>query len=55
VPLVAAHETFIGRLRQHGGNPVVSWLRPRAVLLVAFDPGAREQLSLHDDMMADGW
>jgi hypothetical protein len=45
-------ETFIGRLVHRDGDPVVSWLRPGAVLLVAFDPAAREQLSLPDDMLA---
>jgi hypothetical protein len=45
-------ETFIGRLVAHDGDPVVSWLRPGAVLLVAFDPDARERLSLPDDMLA---
>jgi hypothetical protein len=40
---------FTGRLRD---DTVTSTLRPGAVLLVAFDPAAREQLSLPDDMLA---
>ena len=32
--------------------PITSSLRPGAVLLVAFDPAAREHLSLADDMLA---
>ncbi len=40
---------FTGRLRD---NPITSTLRPGAVLLVAFDPAAREHLSLADDMLA---
>jgi hypothetical protein len=45
-------ERFIGRLVQRDSDPVVSWLRPGALLLVAFDPAARERLSLPDDMLA---
>jgi hypothetical protein len=45
-------EKFIGRLVHYDGDPVASWLRPGAILLVAFDPVAREQLSLPDDMLA---
>jgi len=45
-------EKFVGRLSDYDGDPVVSWLRPGAILLVAFDPTAREQLSLPDDMLA---
>jgi hypothetical protein len=45
-------ETFVGRLARHDSGPVTSWLRPGAVLLVAFDPAAREQLSLPDDVLA---
>ena len=45
-------EKFIGRLVHYGGDAVVSWLRPGTILLVAFDPTAREQLSLPDDMLA---
>ena len=40
---------FTGRLRD---DPITSTLRPGAVLLVAFDPAAREHLSLADDMLA---
>jgi hypothetical protein len=40
---------FTGRLRD---DPTFSTLRPGAVLLVAFDPAAREHLSLADDMLA---
>jgi hypothetical protein len=45
-------ENFIGRLVRRDGDPVASWLRPGAILLVAFDPTAREQLSLPDDILA---
>ncbi|WP_253869635.1 hypothetical protein [Mycobacterium sp. 1164966.3] len=44
--------TFVGRLTHHDGDQVASWLRPGAVLLVAFDPAAPEQLSLPDDVLA---
>ena len=44
-------ETFVGRLVQCDGDPVVSRLRPGAILLVAFDPTARERLSLPDDVL----
>ena len=40
---------FTGRLRD---DTITSMLRPGAVLLVAFDPAAREHLLLADDMMA---
>jgi hypothetical protein len=40
---------FVGRLRQGDGEPN---LRPGVVLLVAFDPAARERLSLADDIVA---
>jgi hypothetical protein len=43
---------FTGRLRYSAGDPVVSALRPGSVVLVAFDPVARERLSLPDDMLA---
>lgn len=43
---------FIGRLAHHGSDPVASWLRPGAILLVAFDPAARENLSLPDESLA---
>jgi hypothetical protein len=43
---------FLGRLRQPAGAPPVEALRPGVVLLVTFDPSAREVLSLADDMAA---
>lgn len=45
-------QKFTGRLRGAPDDPVVAEIRPGAVLLVAFDPEAREQLSLADDMVA---
>lgn len=45
-------ETFVGRLAHHDSDTVISWLRPGTLLLVAFDPAAREQLSLPDDVLA---
>ena len=45
-------EKFIGHLVHYDGDAVASWLRPGSILLVAFDPDAREQLSLPDDMLA---
>ena len=45
-------QRFVGRLRQHADAPVVSGLRPGVVLMVAFDPAARERLSLADDIVA---
>jgi hypothetical protein len=45
-------ETFIGKLARCGDDPDVSNLRPGLVVLVAFDPAAREQLSLPDDVLA---
>ena len=49
-------ETFIGKLALAGqvceGDPDVSMLRPGLVVLVAFDPAAREELSLPNEMQA---
>jgi hypothetical protein len=42
-------QRFVGRLRHGDGDPE---LRPGVVLLVAFDPDAREHLSLANDMVA---
>ena len=43
---------FAGRLRRSSDDPSVAGLRPGVVLLVAFDPDARERLSLADDIAA---
>jgi hypothetical protein len=45
-------ETFIGKLARCGDGPDMSVLRPGLVVLVAFDPDAREELSLPDDVLA---
>ncbi|WP_437340012.1 hypothetical protein [Mycobacterium asiaticum] len=45
-------DTFIGRLIDHDGAADLAMLRPGLVVLVAFDPAAREELSLPDDEMA---
>jgi hypothetical protein len=45
-------QRFVGRLRHADSGPGLSDLRPGVVLLVAFDPAAREHLSLADDMVA---
>jgi hypothetical protein len=45
-------QKFVGRLRHRDEDPVTAGLRPGLVLLVAFDPDARERLSLADDMDA---
>jgi hypothetical protein len=48
-------ETFIGKLAPNqgcGGDADVSMLRPGLVVLVAFDPAAREELSLPSDIEA---
>ncbi|WP_090607700.1 hypothetical protein [Mycobacterium lentiflavum] len=45
-------ETFIGRLARCEDDLDVSVLRPGLVVLVAFDPAAREDLSLPDDVLA---
>ena len=42
---------FVGRLA-HGDDAVTAALRPGVVLLVSFDPSAREHLSLPDDVVA---
>jgi hypothetical protein len=43
---------FTGRLRTQLDDTVLAGLKPGVVLLVAFDPAAREWLSLADDMLA---
>jgi hypothetical protein len=45
-------ETFIGKLARCEGSLDTSVLRPGLVVLVAFDPIAREELSLPDDVLA---
>jgi hypothetical protein len=45
-------QRFVGRLRPRTDEDVASGLRPGVVLLVAFDPQTRENVSLADDMMA---
>jgi hypothetical protein len=45
-------QRFVGRLRQSPDDPSTAGLRPGVVLLVAFDPDARERLSLADDIAA---
>jgi len=45
-------EEFIGRLVHRDPDLDVSLLRPGLVVLVAFDPTARERLSLPDDVLA---
>ena len=45
-------ETFIGRLIHRAGDPDMSMLRPGLLVLVAFDPAAREELSVADDVLA---
>jgi hypothetical protein len=39
-------------LARSGKDPELSMLRPGLVVLVAFDPAAREELSLPDDVLA---
>jgi hypothetical protein len=48
----APGQLFAGQLRHCIGDPVIAALRPGNVVLVAFDPVAREHLSLPDDMLA---
>jgi len=45
-------QRFVGRLRPADGDGAMPDLHPGVVLLVAFDPAARERLSLPDDIMA---
>ncbi len=45
-------EVFIGRLIHRDGDLDMSTLRPGLIVLVAFDPAARERLSLPDDVLA---
>jgi len=45
-------DTFVGRLMDHESDADLSTLRPGLVMLVAFDPAAREELSLPDDVLA---
>jgi hypothetical protein len=45
-------ETFIGKLARCDGGLDMSMLRPGLLVLVAFDPAAREELSLPDDVLA---
>jgi len=45
-------ETFIGKLARCDGDLDISMLRPGLVVLVAFDPTAREEFSLPDDVLA---
>jgi hypothetical protein len=50
--VVVSGETFIGKLARCDGDLDLSMLRPGLVVLVAFDPAAREELSLPDDVLA---
>lgn len=45
-------QRFTGRLCHRQGDPAVTALRPGVILLVSFDPQARERLSLADDVVA---
>jgi hypothetical protein len=45
-------ETFVGKLARRDRDEDMSMLRPGLVVLVAFDPAAREKLSLPDDVLA---
>ena len=45
-------QRFTGRLCHRQGDPAVSALRPGVILLVSFDPQARDRLSLADDVVA---
>ncbi len=48
----ASGPTFIGSLRHRDVDADVTRLRPGVVLLVTFDPAAREHLWMADDMVA---
>jgi len=45
-------DSFVGRSVDHESEADLSALRPGLVMLVAFDPAAREELSLPDDVLA---
>ena len=45
-------DTFIGRLMPEESDADLSAVRPGLIMLVAFDPAVREQLSLPDDVTA---
>jgi hypothetical protein len=45
-------QRFVGRLRAADGDAAMPDLHPGVVLLVTFDPAARERLSLPDDIVA---
>mgnify|MGYP001551712794 CR=1 FL=1 len=45
-------QRFTGRLCHRQGDPAMSALRPGLILLVSFDPQARDRLSLADDVVA---
>lgn len=45
-------QRFTGRLCHRSGDPAISALRPGLILLVAFDPAARDRLTLADDVAA---
>jgi len=45
-------QRFTGRLCHRQGDPAVSALRLGVILLVSFDPQARDRLSLADDVVA---
>lgn len=45
-------QRFTGRLLGSPDDPITAAIKPGVVLLVAFDPDAREELSLADDMVA---
>jgi hypothetical protein len=45
-------QRFVGRLRRRATDDLATDLRPGVVLLVAFDPQARDTVALADDMVA---